>query len=341
MSAQANVTKSQHIKAQMRSVKFSQIQLNAPRNAFREAHELKSEAVEPLADHMAAHGLTTPWLVLELPDDEFLGGDCHRRWHAVKHNIDRGVAGFSADMEIPVHVLPEGTADLEFVHMAIGSNEHRQNLSDIGRIKAAVRLKQLGESNKAIGEALRTSERTVARLLLLGTNPFWMQQVSDHSIGVTKCTSLVAAATEVDRLPDLVAAYEVWLTNAKREIEAEVQRRKANDEPALSLVDQQPQKWLKTAQVTAWLEALKSGGELGEPDFKYRAGLSEGPGARAVEVDSLKMEVDKLSAEHAIKLAGRFGDLSQDLEKIAREKKAAEDARRQAADTAGERPSSR
>ncbi len=210
-------------------------------------------------------------------------------------------------------------------------------MADIGKIKAAVRLKSLGASNKEIGEDLRGSERTAGRLLLLGLNPFWMKEVTNHNIGVTACTRLLAAATEADRVPDLVSAYKIWLTDAKREIEAEMQRRKANDKPALSLAEQQPQKSLKSTRVSAWLEALKSGDELGEPDFKYHAGLEEG----TVEVDALSVKVDKLSTDHAIKLAGRFGDLSQELEQIAREKKAAEQARRQAAEAAGQRPSER
>jgi hypothetical protein len=341
MAKEAKKTSVDRIKTRMRKVKLSQIRLNAPVNAFREDDELKPEAVEPLADHMAVHGLTTPWLVLELPNGEYLGGDCHRRWHAVKHNIDRGVDGFSESMEIPVYVLPEGTPELEFVHMALGSNEHRQNLSDIGKIKAVLRLKQLGESNKGIGEAIRTSERQVGRLLLLGNNPYWHRQVVDHNIAVTACTRLLAAATEVGRLPALEAAYKAWLAHTKAKIKAEVQRRKENDEPPLSLVDQQPQKSLESEQVTAWLEALKSGGELGEPEFRYHAGVRDGAGARTVEVEALKLVVDEVSPEQAVKLAGRFGDLAVDLEKIAREKKAAEDARRQAEEAAGERPSSR
>jgi ParB-like chromosome segregation protein Spo0J len=301
-------------------VKFRDIQTDAVTNSYRDSDELTDTSVAVLAEDMLAHGLITPWLVHELPDGKYMGYDCHRRYRAVECNIGRGAAGFSLDMEIPVHILPAATSELAVVKRAVSSNVQRSALPDVGKIRAAVRLKALGATDVEIGQTLAVSAATVGRLLTLGTNPVWMQYVSDHDITFSTAVRLLQAAEGAKRVKDLAAAFDQWRADTQAAVEAEDARRRANDETSLTISQKYLQSYLKGEQVDTWIDQLRSGRPLGPPAFRYKAQIHQGEGGRRLEIEAIDKDLDGLSFEALGKIAGRIADLNADLKKALREK---------------------
>ena len=325
---------------QQGKVKFRDIQTDAVTNSYRDSEELTEASVASLAEDMLAHGLITPWLVHELADGKFMGHDCHRRNAAVEYNIRRGAAGFGLDMEIPVQILPAATSELAIVKRAVASNVQRSALSDIGKIKAAVRMKGLGATDVEIGQTLGVSVTTVGRFLTLGTNPVWMNYVSDHDVNFSTAVRLLQIAETQERVPDLNEAFDEWRADTRMAIDAEDNRRRANDESSLTISQKWLQSYLKTEQVDTWIDQLRSGRPLGPPSFKYKAQIRQGDGPRRLEIDGISKDLDGLSLEVLGKIAGRIADLNADLKQALREKHAAEQQGQTEGDTADEeRPS--
>ncbi len=322
-------------------VKFCDIQIDAAVNSYRDSDELSDESIASLAEDMLSHGLLTPWLVHELPDAKYMGHDCHRRYHAVLFNIKRGAAGFHREMLIPVQILPAATSELGAVKRAVASNIQRSALSDIGKIRAAVRMKHLGATNIEIAQTLGMSDSTVGRLLILGGNQVWLQHVVEHNIPSSTAVRLLQAAEAEERLVALTKAFDAWCADTRTAVEAEDSRRRANDEDALSISDKWLQRYLKPDQVNGWIDQLRSGRPLGPPEFRYRAMIRKGDGPQRLEIDGIKKDLDGLSLEALGKIAGRIADLDADLQQALREKHAAEQEGRAAVVDSGEeeRPS--
>ena len=327
---------------QQGKVKFRDIQIDAAVNSYRDSEELTDESIAPLAEDMLAHGLITPWLVQALADGKYMAHDCNRRHHATSYNIKRGAAGFTLDMEIPVQILPAATSELAVVKRAVASNIQRQGLSDIGRIRACVRLKGLGATDVEIGQTLGVSVTTVGRFLTLGTNPVWMNYVSDHDIPFSTAVRLMQVAEAENRTMDLNEAFDEWRADTRMAIDAEDNRRRADDEKSLTISQKWLQPYLKGEQVDAWIDQMRSGRPLGPPSFKFKALISQGDGPRRLEIDGISKELDGLSLDALGKIAGRIADLGEDLKQALREKHAAEQQGQAASATADEeRPSQR
>jgi hypothetical protein len=106
-------------------------------------------------------------------------------------------------------------------------------------------------------------------------------------------------------------------------IDAEDNRRRANDEPSLTIAQKYLQSYLKAEQVETWIDQLRSGRPLGPPAFRYKAQIRKGDGGRRLEIEALSKDLDGLSLEDLGKVAGRIADLNADLRKALLEKYAA------------------
>jgi len=309
---------------QQGKVKFRDIQIDAATNSYRDSDELSDASVAPLAEDMVAHGPITPWLVHELADGKYMGHDCHRRNAAVEYNIKRRAAGFSLDMEIPVQILPAATSELAIVKRAVASNIQRSALSDIGKIRAAVRLKALGATDIDIGQTLAVSASTVGRFLTLGTNPVWLTYCTDHDINFSTAVRLLQIAEAQERVADLNEAFDEWREDTRMAIDAEDNRRRANDETSLTISQKWLQSYLKAEQVETWIDQLRSGRPLGPPAFRYKVQIRKGDGGRRLEIEAINKDLDALSLEDLGKVAGRIADLNAELRKALLEKYAAQ-----------------
>ena len=245
-------------------------------------------------------------------------------------------AGFHREMLIPVQILPAATSELGAVKRAVASNIQRSALSDIGKIRAAVRMKHLGATNIEIAQTLGMSDSTVGRLLILGGNQVWLQHVVEHNIPSSTAVRLLQAAEAEERLVALTKAFDAWCADTRTAVEAEDSRRRANDEDALSISDKWLQRYLKPDQVNGWIDQLRSGRPLGPPEFRYRAMIRKGDGPQRLEIDGIKKDLDGLSLEALGKIAGRIADLDADLQQALREKHAAEQEGRAAVVDSGE-----
>ena len=226
-------------------------------------------------------------------------------------------------MLIPVHVLPASVSKAEVVKRAVASNVKRQGLSETGKVRAAVRMKALGMTNVEIGQVLGISATTVARLLILGTNSVWMGYAGNHDVTPSTAVNLLQIAEKAKRVNDLNKAFDEWRTDTRQDIEAEDNRRRANDEAVLTVAQKWLQAHLKPEQVAAWADQLRSGDPLGPPTFRYRAMIRTGKGPRRLEIEAIKKDLDSLSLEELGKIAGRIADLNADIRKALLEKHAA------------------
>ncbi len=306
-----------------RTVKFRDIQIDPAVNSYRDADELTEESITALAEDMLAHGLISPWLVQELTAGRYMGHDCNRRYTAFAFNVKRGAAGFTLDTEIPVQVLPAGASELAVVKRAVASNVQRQGLSDTGKVRATVRMKALGATNVEIGQVLAVSVTTVGRYITLGTNPVWMGYASNHDISYSTAVRLLQIAEAQQRVKDLTEVFDQWREDTRAAIEAEDNRRRAADETLLTIAQKYLQSYLKSEQVDAWIEQIRSGRPLGPPAFRYKAQIRRGDGARRLEIEGISKDLDALSVEDLGKIAGRIADLNADLRKALLEKYAA------------------
>ena len=308
---------------ELRYVKYRDIMIDAAKNSYRDPDELSDESITPLAEDMIPNGITTPLLVQALATGKYMGRDGNRRLTGIGLNIRRGVAGFTENMLIPVYVLPASVSESEVVKREVASNVQRASLSDTGKVRAAKRMKGLGMTNVEIGPVLGISATSVARLLVLGTNPVWMGYTANHDIPVSTAVNLLQVAEKAERVNDFNKAFDEWRAKTRRTIEAEDNRRRANDEPVLTVAQKWLQAHLKPEQVTAWADQLRSGDPLGPPTFRYRAQIRTGKGPRRLEIEAIKKDLDSLSLEQLGKIAGRIVDLGADLRKALSEKYAA------------------
>ena len=96
-----------------------------------------------------------------------------------------------------------------------------------------------------------------------------------------------------------------------------------HDETLLTISQKYLQSYLKSEQVDAWIDQLRSGRPLGPPAFRYKAQIRAGDGPRRLEIEGISKDLDALSLEDLGKIAGRIADLNADLRKALLEKHAA------------------
>ena len=305
---------------ELRYVKFSDIQFDRAANSYRDDDEFADAYIESLAEDELENGLLTPLIAQEQAKGKYTCRDGHRRGAAISLNIAKNAPGFAQDMLIPILVIPADMSEAEVVKKTMSVHMKRKGWSDIGKIRAAVRMKALGMTNLAIAPVLETSATSVGRLLTLGTNPKWMKHVADHDIPSSTAVNLLQVAEKARRINDLDTAFDEWRGTTLRTIEAEDHKRRANGETSLTVEQKRLQVHLKPEQVAAWADQLRSGRPLGPPSFGYKVQIRADKGVRRLEIESVNKALESLSLEELGRIAGRIVDLGADLRKAISEK---------------------
>lgn len=297
-------------------IRFDLIVANEGAYSFRNYDEFTDSSLQGLREALAVEGITTPMLAKAQSDGTFLLLDGHRRRRCVQSNIQQQIEGFSNEMTVPCHVLPVETRDLDAMKVAISANIQRQQFSPLGRIRAVMHLRHKGMSAKSIGILLGSSETTVLRDVALGSDKDFMEHVQNHNISATNAATLMKAAVDAKRVPDLKQAFNDWLDETLNEIKEEQQRREANDEKTLPKDRTWPQRYMNRRQVEAWKTSLESGQPLGKPTFKYKAHIKEENGHFLIDVASISGDLSEFSKEEKAKLKERFEGLTKTLEAL-------------------------
>jgi ParB-like chromosome segregation protein Spo0J len=288
--------------------------------AFRDAHELEAEDLKPLAEDIAAMGLTTPVLLQDCGERGFLLLDGHRRLLAIRKLARDGVEGFPEDMRIAANVISSKASVLDTTARAISANIQRQSLSAMGRIQAAARLAKLGMPQTEIARLLAVSDATILRDLAVAGSEQLLSHICFHNISATAAATLMKAALDANRVGEFLEELDHWLTVTMAAIEVEVERREASDEDPLSESQRRPQRYFSAELVRCWKSALQSGGELGQPTFRFKAIVRKDKGRTLLEIDPLRRDVADMSASELAKVFQRTVDLADALQPLVVEK---------------------
>ena len=292
-------------KTVLRKVLFSSLRVKRDVYSFRNVEDFDPTRLEEWRSDIAAQGINTPLLVIEVNDDKFLVLDGHRRYFATKANIEKHVKGFSKEMEIPVHVLAKGASEQAKIARAISANVKRRPLPAEGRIKACCDLEKTGMPRAEIAKHVGVSETQVKRDIDLGTNARMMDLVKRKFISASTAASLLAVAIEYKRIDDLINAVEEFGRIALKDIEQEKNRRAKEKERALTPAELQPKSRLKADRIAAWKRALQTGQQLGAPQFDFFAGLIKDEKRKAplLKISAIRKNVDDLEAGDLAKVA--------------------------------------
>lgn len=312
----------QTVETELHKVPYRQLVVEPETYAFRDEEDWTESALSAFENEVtAAHGVTVPLIVRQLPDARYLVLDGHLRHLTLGNLIQKKVKGFHADMPVPVSVVVSEVSERELIALGVSANVHRRQFSALGRVRAAVSLLQHGMPKPEIAAILNIGTTTLDRDLLIGTTDWIMDHVKRHNITATTASSLLEAAKKVKRVEEFRDEFEGWVAKTKERLREENRRRQARDEDLLAGSDLWPQKYLTREQVENWGEALRNNQPFGQPAFKFRALIKRDKGIQRIEVDSLSKDINELSLVDAGKLYERFADLSEELIEVIKRKK--------------------
>ena len=320
-------------KTKLQQVPFLKVIARPEDYSFRKEGDedpFSETALRSLKEGIKRHkGVHTPLLLRALDNGYFLVADGHRRYFAVKQLIAERVKGFTNGIQLPANVLQPGTSDLVMVAAAVSANFDRLAIGGEGRMDAARKLHELGMPRASIAQILHVGETTVNRDLLLANDEAMLYLIRvNHAITMTNGAALLSAAVKANpsRRDELIEFLRCWATETQEQIDAEIDERKAKDEPALPAAQKWPQSRMTSEMVRAWKEALEKAEPLADPGFRFRAAVSTATGPARVEIDAVSKKVDDLSAADVAKILVRCRDLAFELEPVMLAKAAAEKA---------------
>ena len=304
----------------LKSVRLDSIVLDPDELSFRELEELQIESagMKALIEDITACGnIHTPLLVKDLNDGHFLVVDGHRRVTALKGISDRGVTGFSPEMEVPANVMPPDTSQAE-VYLRIASGFIRKRgLSGAGRCRLAVRLEAAGLPLSQIVKELEISESTLMRDLLVGKDDWALAHIDAREITHSAAASLLKEAKDAkgaNRLDEFKEVFDRWVKETKTEIQSENDTRLAADKKALSGPQLWVQKRLDADLVESWVNALKAGRKLDfKSELRFRAGISKEKGVERIEISALNVPLGELGLKGSRKVFERLVDLADGM----------------------------
>lgn len=289
--------------------------------SFRDQSELKKDAagIKALADDIReAGGLLTPLLVQksEAEGGTFLVLDGHRRKLAIESLMDSQSAGWTAETTIPANVITSPAAKLELLLRAASANVLRTEFSKTDRARVATALFEEGCPKSEIMRLLMIKDSQLERDLLVGRTPWMLDHIASRNITHSQAATLLAAAEKHDRVAEFRDEFDLWVANTKKTLRTKNAERRRNDQKELDKDQLYPQRYLKSDQVRAWMDALKADREFEEPSFKFKALIASEGGVKKVQIDSLNIALADLSAKDLAKVYQRVTDLSQQLEPV-------------------------
>jgi ParB-like chromosome segregation protein Spo0J len=323
----------------VQQVLLSKIFAKPEENSYR-GHEddpYSKDALKGLMDSIKMQGgIHTPLLLQARPDETYEVGDGHRRFYSLMLLVADGVAGFSADMEVPAQVLGIDTDVLAFVTASVSANVEREQLPAEGRMDATLRLHKAGMPRQAIADLLHASKSTIDRDISLAGDVEMMQHVRElRTITMSNASLLLATADKAKRRDEFKMFLTEWGQQAQAAINAEVAARASRDEPPLAEAQRHPRSRMTAEMVKHWRQALEKKLPLTMPGFKFMASLSKENGLPRVEINAVSRPVADLSAADVAKIVRRCLDLAHELEPVLAAK-AAEENDASEADVAGE-----
>ena len=315
------------VKTELLQIPFNDLTARPEDYAFRDEDDLVTKGdklkLKALSEDIATtRGIHTPILVRQQDDGKYLLLDGHRRYYATEILVNQGVDGFDrATLTMPANVIISEASELEMVARAVSANVQRQRFSGLGRIRAAIRLKQLGMPDAEIARILGVSESTINRDLIVGGDREIMDHIREHHITPSDAARLMGEADKVDKVAQFKREFGRWLRETQADIQREQERLVQNDKDPLTGAQTWPQKYLKREQVDAWCNALKQKKEFQKPSFRFKALIEGKRGQQKIEIASLSKEVADLSAKDLTKVLKRCVSLTAQLQPLIEEKR--------------------
>lgn len=287
-------------------VPFNKIRVDAAKNSYRGPEEMNKEFIESMAEDIFSNGVLVPVALTEHTDGMFDMDDGHGRYAGLSLLVSEG--RIPEDYPVPAMVCPVGTSEQVRVWRAGGSNLQRRSFTREGRLKYVLRATELRISNTTIAKLLNVSATTVDRDAKLLSQPWLLQHVRENAIAGTTAVDLIIAAGKNDRMPQFREEFEAWLAQWRADNAAEVERRKAANEPPLSAADMLPKNSITREMVHAW----KTGKPLGETDKGFTPEIDED----RLRIPAYSKELKDLSSDDLTGIYKAYMEFAGKLEPV-------------------------
>lgn len=191
---------------------------------IRQEDAYKAEAVESLAESYVREGQLAPLIVTPYGDKgqyKLVSG--HRRFHAMKKNVEGKAPEHSEDMFIKAIIKERGADqtqeefERELIVTAVSENNQREAMNDFERLIAIEKMHKRGVSAKRGACSLSISDEHYRRLLKIVTTSWMHKHVRDGVLGtsfaakiLSACSKGVNEAVATERLASLERDLSDW-----------------------------------------------------------------------------------------------------------------------------------
>lgn len=307
-----------------RDVPISSIKTQADQFSFRDKDRLKAASVQTLADEIKESGvLISPLLVVDLGDGTYEVRDGHRRTAAVNSLVeDSAAVDWTPQTLVPVRVVTNDLSLADQLVMAAAANLHRAEFTNTERARAANMLYKENVPKVIIQSTLKIKETQLERDLLVGETEWMLTAIVAKQIKQTTAGELLRLAKENDREDEFKSEFDDWVAKTRLHIRDIEKARKRNGEEPLKKEAKEYHKFLTTAQVREWKEAMQQERPFGEPAFRFGAVIKNEKGIQSLKIDSLSKNINELRADEIQMIAERLLKVGKQLAPIAARMKA-------------------
>ena len=270
-----------------------------------------------LIESVKVHGLLEPPLIARGKDGKWRLICGHRRIAVLYILADRGVAGFSLEMEVQcLEVLD--ASDLDLLTRSILDNELGKKLEPKERLVAVKKLDAAGASKKEIAATVGASEKSIARDLLVVGNARILQHVLADNLLPTVAAAIIAVATPKGRVDEFLDHFDSHVLKTTGAIEEDDRRAKLERGKGLKPSQMLVANRLEPHVVRGWIDALAKGKPLTEErDLGIEATFDK---KSAVATIKVKVDARNDAVGHIARVASQISQVAKHLAAFAQKR---------------------
>jgi hypothetical protein len=280
---------------------------------WREDEEMEEGRLQSLYDSMIVNGQEEPVEVADL-EGKTVAIKGHRRLSVFWLMVERQVEGVTPDFPVLVKRVENATI-LDLVARSINDNVNRATLSEFGKVKGALALRDLGAREERVRVTIGISDTSLARYYRLGDNLWMWQHVLDNDLRITDAHALLEAALNHNRVGELQRELAVEVGRKKAQIAALEARRLEDRNEPLSASERWVKNHIEPHEMETWIASVKQTKPIG-PGSKwvYRAAIVEKKGHFTLVIPALSVKLVAPEVERVRTTRDRLKKVLRDLE---------------------------